>query len=200
MESDYISSQKTAAVIPCYEDGNAVKFISESGEQIIISKSIKSVLNDMQKKNNIDIKSLRKNFGEITGRKNIIPIPLNFECVLIPIKVRKCLAVNDGSYAYVNLYFIKEVYEKDGCKISLKCGVLIKSLETKKTIQKRIDTAHIMKERFIKSFMGDNSIKEVAIDIALEYDKPATKADIAIIARELLLIKESLIQNFRKKD
>jgi len=200
MGRDYISSQKTAAVIPCYENGNVVRLISADGEQTIINKSIKSVLNDMQKSNNLDIKALRENFGGITGRKNIIPIPLSFECVLIPIKVRKALAVNDGSYAYVNLCYIEEIHERDGCKVSLKCGTIIKSLETKKTIQKRIDIANIMKERVAKGFLGDDFIREVAIDIAMEYDKPATKADIAIIARELLLIKESLLQNYYKKD
>ena len=102
--------------------------------------------------------------------------------------------------APVEGHYIEEIHERDGCKVSLKCGTIIKSLETKKTIQKRIDIANIMKERVAKGFLGDDFIREVAIDIAMEYDKPATKADIAIIARELLLIKESLLQNYYKKD
>lgn len=192
MDKNCLSRVDYAALIPCYENGNAVKAISMNGEITIINKSIKSVIKSIQRTNNIDPVCLRQNYGKYVGRKNNIPLPINFENILIPIKSRKTIGINDGSFGYVNLLAISEVYECKGAVIKLSCNMTIESLESKKAVTRRIELAQLIRERFMATVLRGSSIKEAVIDVTNEYEKPATKGDIAILARELMFIKSKI--------
>jgi hypothetical protein len=192
MDRDFSKLSEYAVYIPCYDNGNAVKAVLKDGSMIVIGKSIKSVIKNIQRKNNIDIGLIKKNFGEYIGRKNIIPIPIDIENILIPVKVRKAVAVNDGSFAYVNLTSIENVLGDKKASIVLSCGKTLDVLESSRTVLTRIEMGRIVRDKFASVILGENSIKDAFQEVAVEYNKPATRGDIALIARELMLIKSKL--------
>jgi len=97
-----------AAYIPCYENGNCVRAIKKNGQAVIIYRCIKSVISMLLKESGLDLYSLRKNFSGCIGARNLMPVPLRLDTVLIPFKVRKTIGVNDGSFAYIDLLSLKE--------------------------------------------------------------------------------------------
>jgi bifunctional DNA-binding transcriptional regulator/antitoxin component of YhaV-PrlF toxin-antitoxin module len=137
-----------AAYIQCYEGGNSVMAIKKDGQTILINKSIKSIINKLFKESGINLQFLKKNSKEYIGGTNLIPIPLGLGTVLIPVKVRKTIGINDGSFAYVDISTIKEISEDKNAIIRLKCGSIINCPETVKTIKNRMKTAKFIEEKF----------------------------------------------------
>lgn len=181
-----------AAYIPCYEGGNSVKAIKKDGQTILINKSIKPVLTGLMKENSIDIKYIRKNFCQYIGRTNIMPIPLRLGTVLIPVKVRKTIAINDGCYGYIDLSYIDDVAEDKNTVIRLKCGSIIGCLETVKTVRDRMTKGKLIQEKFAARMMGECGFKEGLMDICSEYDKAATKGDITMLAYEIMKLRNKM--------
>lgn len=192
MPEPFLPSQKPAAYIPFYENGNCVKIIQYNGEVSIERKGIRSVIRRIMEESNLDIDSIRNDLGKYTGRKNILPVPLDIQNILIPVKVRRALSSNDGSFAYVNMLSIKEVHGNKDAVIKLSCSMMLETMESKKAILKKIDLGHLISERLEIGIFGENSLKEAFEEVAIEYSKPATRGDIAIITRELLYIRNRL--------
>lgn len=192
MPRPYLPSQKPAAYIPFYDNGNCVKVIQYNGEVSITRKGIRSVLKSIVEENDINIDAVKKSLAKYTGRKIILPIPLDIQNILIPVKVRKAISSNDGSFAYINIISIKEVCGNKNAVIKLSCNMTVETIESKKAVMKMIDLGHLLRERIQMGIFGDAAIKEAFDEIAVEYSKPATRGDIAIIARELLYIRNRL--------
>lgn len=121
------------------------------------------------------------------------PIPFNRENVFIPIKVRKPLYKNDGSFGYVNLRYIKKTFKKeDKTIIQLTRGKAIESLSSIDTVNKHIKNGHIVR-RIFNEKQNITTINER--DLYEDYDKPATKKDIALLINEILKIKNDFLQD-----
>lgn len=192
MHRFFSPSQKPAAYIPFYKDGNCVKVIMDNGEVSIIEKGIRSVLKNIMEESHLDIGSIRNNFAKYTGRKIILPVPVDVENILIPVKIRKPLSTNDGSFAYFNILSVKEVQGDRNAAITLSCNMTVETLESKKLILRKMDLGYLMRDRLEIDIFGEDSVKSAFCEIAVEYSKPATKGDIAVIARELLYIRNRL--------
>lgn len=181
-----------AAYIPCYERGNSVRAVKKDGETALIEKSIKSVIAELLRESSISIKSIRKNFSQYTGMTNLMPIPLSLGRVLIPVKVRKTIGVNDGSYAYIDLLQIDDVFEDGSTKVKLKSGSTIDCMEVVKTIRERMKKGKVIEEKFTSRMMGEYGFKEGLSEISTEYEKAATKGDITMLAYEIIRLRDRM--------
>lgn len=174
------------AFIPVYLDmrGNGTVFISRAGGEVVVDRTVRTVINLIAKYFRVDLKASREYYGNIVGSNNLIPLPFDGENIFIPSKVRKPMFKNDGSLGYFNIEYIERIDEEDEFGVIILCdGHRIKTLNTKATIEK-----HVREGELIKKICFESE-KEYFYD---ELDKPATKWDIAMLRSEILSIKESL--------
>lgn len=195
MEIEEYITQEIMAFIPIYMDmkGNCTLLYTTKGGEIALEKCTRTILNLLSKYYLVDLKESKKYYSSLIGIKNSIPIPFNRENIFIPVKVRKPILRNDGSLGYINLKYIEKIAEGKNCTtIYLENNHKIVSLNTFKTIEKQIKLGHIVK-RFCEEKEGI-VIKESeeCSSFYTEYNKLATKADIALVMNEIMSIKEYL--------
>jgi hypothetical protein len=181
-----------AAYIPVYDNGNAVMAITKDGQTMTVDKSIKSLIKNLLNRNAMDFSLLRKSLSRYTGNCKYMPIPLSTGSILIPVKVRKRLAVNDGAFAYIDLLSIHKVSMDKASVITLKCGRDIKTLESEKTVRSRMKTGFIIMEWFSSRVLEGSNLKECISGISGEYEKAATKGDITLLAYEIMKLRSML--------
>lgn len=185
-----------AAIIPCYDNGNAVKTIRLDGKSEIVHKNIKAFMRALEMESNIDIKSLKRNYLRSLNRRNLIPIPLGIEVVMIPLRVRKHVTPGDGTMAYINLVQIKDMVGERDVMIWLECGENICTLETRRTIRRRMNMAYCIKEKYCSTVLNTSSIKNALIDLEIANKSPATKGDIAILIKEIKDFRNAVESRF----
>jgi len=180
-------------LIPLYIDmkGNSTRVITKENSEVYIYKSIRTVLNIIARYFTLDLNASRKYYGGLIGYSNIVPIPFNRENIFVPIKVRSPISKNDGSFGYFNIANIKGVREKsEGIEIILDGDISVKSIQSMKSIERHIRDGEIVKK--IYQDRGKLIVMEDRSDFYSEFNKPATKGDIAALRSELLDIKSKL--------
>jgi len=180
-------------LIPLYIDmkGNSTRAITKENSEVYIYKSIRTVLNIIARYFTLDLNASRKYYGGLIGYSNIVPIPFNRENIFVPIKVRSPISKNDGSFGYFNIANIKGVREKsEGIEIILDGNIFVKSLQSMKSIERHIRDGEIVRK--IYQDRGKLIVMEDRSDFYSEFNKPATKGDIAALRSELLDIKSKL--------
>ncbi|HSH35668.1 hypothetical protein [Schnuerera sp.] len=192
MDIEKIICEELIAILPVYlaMKGNCTLLLTKEGGRYEIEKTVRTVLNKISKFYLIDLKETKKYYGNILNIKNLTPIPFNGGNVFIPIKVRKPLCKNDGSFGYVNIKYIDDTFrKKDKTIIQLKDQNIIESLSSLETVNKHIKNGHIVKKLFKER---EYTITINERNMFNEYDKPATKSDIAIIINEILKIQQKI--------
>lgn len=188
-------SKEIIAIIPLYIDieGNSTKVITNRQDEEYIYKSIKTFITLLAKYFMIDLNSSRKYYGRIIGSTNIVPLPFDKDNIFVPLKVRKSISKNDGSFGYFNIGFIKDIVEKNSkIFISLEKGHCIEVLQGVETARKNLRNAYIVKQAYYKR----NGVTIMEEQGAYgELNKPATKGDIAALRNELLDIKINLLKS-----
>ena len=192
MYLEEIISQELMAFLPVYlgMKGNCTLLYTYCGGIHEIEKTIRTVLNQLSKFYLVDLKAAKKHYGNLLGIKNLVPISFNKDNIFVPIKVRKPLFKNDGSFGYVNIKYIKKVDKSQGSTvIYLTDNNSIECLNAIETVNKHIKDAHIVEklcdERQHSILVNEYSFYE-------EYNLPATKGDIALLREEILKIKETI--------
>lgn len=188
-------SNEIMAIIPLYIDmkGNSTKIITKKEKETYIYKSIKTVIALLAKYFMVDLASSRQYYGKVIGCTNIVPIAFNKDNVFVPLKVRKTLGKNDGSFGYFNTRFVNEIYKKsDKVYISLREDILVEILQGIDSANKNLRNANIVKQSYCErtgitvmenhGFLG-------------EYSKPATKGDILALRSEIMDIKFKLLKS-----
>lgn len=109
-----LKNERIEVLIPKYEEnmGNCTKVITDNDE-ILVHKSIKSCINNLADDYNINLRSIRKNYGKELGIKNKVPIIINYYMIYVPFKARKPLCKNDTASGYININYIKDVIERN---------------------------------------------------------------------------------------
>ena len=192
-----IISKGLAYILPEYVEnkGNVTKAASIEGDIIIEEKSIRSVLKRVAKYYGADIKALRLKYGKIIGRKNIVPIPLAPDLILVPFKIRKPIISWDGAIGYVSYRQIKGIREDGSTKesiITLRCDLDIRCLNKKTTAERHIKDAEIVYRSYINLYGIKEKQAIIFKEIQEAYSQPATRGDIAILAKEIIDLKEKL--------
>lgn len=187
-----IISEELMAFLPVYikMKGNFTLLYTAQGGVYHMDKNIRTVLNQLSQIFLVDLKATRKYYGELLSVTNLVPIPFNQDNIFVPLKVRKPLCRNDGSMGYVNIKFIEKVKESNGKTIiHLKDKTTIHSLNSVATANKHIKNGYIVKRLYNKKYNA-NLVQEY--DFYTEYNKPATKGDIALVIQEIMKIKETI--------
>ena len=180
-----IVSEELMAFLPVYIElkGNCTSIHTMVGGNYYVEKSLKTFLNQLAEYYIVDLKAVRKYYGELLFVKNLVPIPLNQENVFIPLKIRKPICKNDGSTGYINIKYIEKATEFKGKTIiHLKNKTTIDTLNTIDTVNKHIKNGYMVK-RLYNERNNSNRINEY--DFFTEYNKPATKGDIALILSQI---------------
>lgn len=189
-----IVNDNIIALIPVYVDmkGNSTKIITRKSPDIYIYKTLRTVLKIFAKYFTIDLNASRKYYGELINTTNVVPIPFNNDNILIPTKFRKPIAKNDGSFGYINLNYVENIEErKDGIYILFKGGKEIKSIQNYKVVKKHINDGKLVKK--IYSDKQGNIDVQAYDNFYAEYQKPATRGDIVMLKKEILLIRKTIL-------
>lgn len=190
MKFEKIIPEGIMAILPVYipMKGNCSQILTYKGQTYEIDKTIRTTLSKLSKIYLVDLKAARKYYGNILNIKNLIPIPFDRENIFIPIKVRRPVCRNDGSIGYVNIKYIDKVYKKEErAIIRLKDEKNIECLYSIDTVNKHIKNGYI-----IKRLARPQTMEKEAGYLPGEYNKPATKGDIALLISEILRIRESI--------
>ena len=180
-----IISEELMAFLPVYIEskGNCTSVYTMAGGNYHIEKSLRSFLNQLAEYHIVDLRAVRKYYGESLFIKNLVPIPLNQENIFIPLKVRKPICKNDGSIGYINLKYIEKTTENRGrTTIHLKNKTTINSLNTIETVNNHIKNGNMVRNLYMER-KGLDRVGEY--DFFTEYNKPATKGDIALIMERI---------------
>lgn len=173
--------------IPSYEKntGSVTKVMAESGEETTANIKCKSYFNRICREHAVDSFASKSKYGKLTGSVNCVPIPLTSDILLIPIKVRKPIAKSDGAMGYVNFHQIKDCIEaKTGeVQVKFKNDKSLRVISSYKTLQKNIRAA---------SIIHDYYKKEKGLIRYADFDEPITRAELTVLARLLLNLKNSL--------
>lgn len=195
MEQDFFQNHNILAFYPEYSDGigEITRVLVSQGEDLIIPVTSRSFKANLCKFYSIDYESSRKKFGKIIGSVNCVPLPINSNKIFLQLKMRIPEFKSDGAMGYIDLNCIKNQEKKDirTTAIVLKNGRKVRVLYSMSTINKHMKNARLILE-FYKKERGYTTYPESLEKLYSSYDKPATKADIAILAREIATLKNSL--------
>ncbi|TDT62415.1 hypothetical protein [Fonticella tunisiensis] len=169
-------------LIPEYIEGTGDCCIlyGTEGEEIQ-RKKINSSLKDLFNDKCLDMRTVKHKSSKLLGQRNLIPLYLGRDEILIPVKVRKPRVHRDTGYGYVNFYAINNINEET---ILLKNNKEIFFCEGKRRIIKRIKMARIIEEAFKSSLCREMALDYLSI--------PATKEDISLILRQIEEIKRTM--------
>lgn len=177
--------QDIVALIPTYikMKGDGTKILTENTGEYYEQKNIKRVLIYLAKKQMLDLRECKRYYGEKLGCKNLIPIPLNKNTILIPVKTRSAINKNDSAFSYINLNHIAEILSdnRNGVLI-LKDKREIITRQRKVTIEK-----HITNGKLIQELLEINdSTKIMERDLFEEYNAPATRGDLIAMKNDIM--------------
>lgn len=196
MDLDFFQQYDIWAFTPEYFQGmgEVTRIIVSAGQDQILSMTMRSFRNNLCRFYSIDYYSMRKKYGQIIGSVNCVPLPISSAKIFIQLKVRSPRFRNDSAMGYVDVASISQIREsrdkskteivfKDERKLEVICGIA--------TVKKHITNARLVLEHY-RNEKGLTAYSDVLEKLYSNLDKPATKGDIVILARELLTIKNSL--------
>lgn len=185
-----IFKKKILAIKPIYlkNIGNSSQIYTKENGQIEIHKTVKTVTRNLAKYYHLDLKEVRKTYGELLSQKKFPPLPFTARKIFISVKTRKPRLIHDGAYGYIRLNAIDRLARKEGkTLIYLNNGDKISSLSSLDTVRKRVN-----KGRIVEKLLGSQNnlrIRE-SQDFYLKRDSLATKEDIALLYMKMSELQE----------
>ncbi len=173
-----------AALVPIYHSsyGNATKVMYLDKDCDTVPRAVKTVLRNIAKENAVDIEAFRKKYGKLLGCGRAAPIPIDKDTIFIPLKMRKVISKNDSARGYINCLAIKEVQSEDEgplCIVVLQDDTKVKCFHSKKNIRQHISHCCFVHTQLTGILGTDHG------GIGNYLDYPATKADIALLLKEI---------------
>jgi len=100
-----------AAIEPCYGEngGNCTCIYTRSGLTYQDKRRLITVLKQIASFYGYELSALRKKYGQLLGCRQNVPLPLNINLVLVPLKMRKPRFEQDGATGYINVCAVKAV-------------------------------------------------------------------------------------------
>lgn len=178
---------KITYFIPAYEKtiGSVTKVMVENGGETTVNIKCKSYFNRICREYTVDSFASKSKYGKLIGSINCVPIPLTSDILLISVKVRKPIVKSDGAMGYVNFHQIKDCTETKTGEVQLifKNDTKLSVISSYKTLQKSIREARII---------HDHYKKEKGLIGYADLNEPITRAELTVLARLLLNLKNSL--------
>lgn len=175
------------AIVPKYisNKGNCTIIYTEEGI-VEIEKSIKTVIKNISKYYHFDLKESNSTYRKLLYCRKNPPVPFTKKDIFILVKTRKPIGKHDGAYGYIRIDSIEniEFNKKEDLhpRIIFKNGQFIQILCTLDTLHKNIKNGEIVKKLLNSKY--ENRVKERG-SLYLDENKPATKADIALLFMEI---------------
>lgn len=171
-------------LIPEYIDkiGDCCRLRDENGENIC-NKNMKSMTGELFRDKCLDLKIIKRRCSRVLSQKNLTPLYLGPEEILMPIRIRKPRVQRDGGYGYVNYFMLEKIVEDS---LILKDGSRIFFIDSERSIIKRMKMAKILDEAF-----RDN--KDRTREFRVNLKEPATKEDISVLLGEIVELKRKLL-------
>ncbi|NLI60466.1 MAG: hypothetical protein GX375_03440 [Clostridiales bacterium] len=187
-------------LLPIYDDdgGNYTKLIFENDSPIIIKKRTNTILVRLAAFFQKDIRLIRAQAREVTGRRNMNPLPITQDIILVPFKVRKPIGKDDGAVGYFYHRAIENIIEeKESVGIVLRDGQEYDILDTYPTAKHHIACAHQIYYHLLQRDLRSFNPYGLCQECAGVYNQPATKADFVTLSRNLeeLTCKLKKLQN-----
>jgi competence transcription factor ComK len=186
-----IPAQKAmAALVPCYHSsmGNVTEVIYLDEEPVVIPRTIKTVLKNTAREYAVDLGASRKKYAEILGCRRAVPLPINPDTILMPLKMREVISKNDSCRGYINYLAVRDVTEagRTHSLVILKDGRALKCMHSIKNVNQHLRNCHFLYQRI-------NGASELNTNNAVDYlNYPATKSDIAMLLKEIRELREKL--------
>lgn len=124
--------------------GDCTRICDLSGESVS-RKKLQSVIKELYRVKLLDYEGIKYKTSKFLGQKNLNPLYLGQEEILIPVKIRKPMVLKDGTYGYINVFEINKVLDSE---IILKDNGRIFFFETKRIIARRMKMARALREVF----------------------------------------------------
>lgn len=196
MEEKFFQNNDIWAFTPEYSKdiGETTRVLFSHGRDRLLPINIRTFKINLCSYYSIDYKKGRAKYGKIIGSVNCVPIPITDSKIFLHLKVRVPEVKGDRAMGYVDLNCIKNYKtgnDRKGVELELKDGRVIQILYSISTINKHMKNARIILEYYKR----ERGYTEYPLNLERLYsgfDKPATKADIAILAREIATLKNSL--------
>lgn len=196
MDLDFFQHHDIYAFIPEYHGGvgEVTRVTVAESEDYIMPVTMKTFRVNLCRFYSIDYAVYRRKYGGIIGSTNCIPLTVSSNKVFLQLKVRTPKFKNDSAMGYVDLNSIAqlkkqddkyrtEITFKDGRKLKVLCGI--------GTVNRHIKNAKLVLDHY-RNEKGFGAYPEILEKLYTNLDKPATKADIVILASEILTLKNSL--------
>ena len=90
-------------ILPVYDEygGNISLILFDGKSYIYEPRRVSTVIKDLAKLFYKDIDLIRKEARKISGQRTLNALPIYYNVVLIPFKVRKPIGKDDGSLGYI---------------------------------------------------------------------------------------------------
>jgi hypothetical protein len=184
---------KMSGFYPVYLNGMGkyTRILLQNGESYDEKRQVRTILQLFARGNALDMPAARREYGQIVGQKNQLPIPLNQRMVLVPFRVLKAVTPKEGTVGYFVLDKIlgyREIQEEPFRALLYLDGEhRVRVLQSVKTIQKYLNMAKVIRQVWEKKTLNGEKTK------LEEYQKPATKQDVALLIRELCDLKYQIL-------
>lgn len=196
MDLNFFQQYDIWGFIPEYFQGmgEVTRIIAAEGQDEILPITMRSFRNNLCRYYSIDYHSLRRKYGQMIGSVNCVPLPISSSKIFIQLKVRTPRFRNDSAMGYLDMVTIGQLRETDDSsktEVVFKDGRKLEVLCSMATVKKHIKNARLILEHY-RNEKGLTTYPEVLEKLYSNLDKPATKGDIVLLAREILTIKNSL--------
>lgn len=183
------------AILPLYDtDGaNCTEILLEEGSRIKHKRKLKSVLIELAGLYQKDLSLLRKNAAKALGQKSMLPISISPGLTLVPFKIRKPVGKDDGAVGYVIESAVIGIDDTENDVIlKLKGGFRVIVFEKFKTAQRHLEDAGRVRKNAMQYSLKHDQMSSALNELVDEYERPATRGDIALLSRRLLSLMEKL--------
>lgn len=179
-------------MIPIYhkDGGNFTKLIFHHNPSMIVEKKICTVIKRFAEFFQKDISLTKQLAKDITGQRNMNPLPISPNIILVPFRMRKPIGKDDGAMGYIFNSFIEDTEETMGeVRITLRDGKSIKIEESLSTARHRLACAHQIYYHLVRHDTGSEFSPNLGLvpisTFNVSFDQPATKRDLAIISENI---------------
>ena len=156
-ENTYIFTQPIEAILPSYDQlgNNTCQVISSQGTSTTFPVSVSRLIRSWFLSLHIDLYAQRMWSQEILGQRNLNPIIIHEDHILIPVKIREAVGSKDGCYGYFRLTSIQKITPE---YILLSSGAKIPYLSTMKTIHTKMRHAKLLGYIYIQELRHYHTI------------------------------------------
>ncbi len=158
--------REIACFIPIYDStrGNCTEIWLDSGEKAVVPQKVSTVLHMLGRVFSLDLCHLKQQQRKRLKKGKLVPLPLHYEMVLVPLKVREPRVKDDGAFGYV-VYNRVAGYDDAGeppylSWLALTNGMVLKTYHTRDTIDERLHQAEIVLKNYRHLYLLDKQEKK----------------------------------------